>query len=113
MQSDDILDVMMPGLPESVDAWVAAYYDLYVTRPPATSPGDRHARHLEEAGLLGRAFTIMTRIQEARHATRPAPAFYPASPLEREALAATGPYDPFRPVTHGGADDSNGAAKQP
>lgn len=105
--SDDILSAVVPGLPDAADAWIADYYDLFVNRPPATNPGDRHARHLEEAGLLGRAFTAMQRIQEARRDIRPAPTFTPST-LEREALAATGPYDPFRPAAPGAGD--NGAA---
>lgn len=112
MQSDDLLGVMMPGMREAADAWMASYYDLYVNRGPATNPGEKHARHLEEAGLLGRAFAIMQQIQNSRRDTRPAPSFQ-RLPLEREALTSTGPYDPFRPPAGASAGDDNGAATHP
>lgn len=58
------VSVMIPGMPDALDKWLARYHELFIERTGApANDSEAHARRLEEAGLMGQAFSIIFQVQ--------------------------------------------------
>lgn len=96
-------DETVPGMADSITEWLAAYRELFIEREGyPTTDSERHARNMEEVGLLGRAWAIIHQVQEAERrrtrglAVEPYRDYLPRrDPGSSPAAAAAASFHPF------------------